>query len=264
MKKEKVMTNREGTPIWYELMTTDPDAAQPFYGSIMGWSFETMPGGLERDYRVASANGTPVAGIMRTPDHAKDMPDIWYTYVGVIDIDSSAKRVKALGGAVDIEATEIPGVGRIAFCRDPQGAKFYLMCGASDEDSKVFAPQTPGHCSWNELVTTDQKAALEFYGKLFGWEHGGAMPMGEAGNYTFINLDGNMIGAMMNLPQKDAMPYWNFAMQVADIDKAKAAVEKGGGKIRSGPMELPDNSGWMIQTDDSKGAKIMFTGPRKG
>ena len=258
------MTNREGTPIWYELMTANPDKAQKFYGSVMGWTFEAMPGDAGPDYRIASANGITVAGVMRTPDHAKGMPDMWFTYVGVMDVDASAKKVKSLGGAVDIEPTDIPGVGRFAFCRDPQGAKFYLMRGSSSEDSKAFAPMTPGHCSWNELVTSDQKAALEFYGKLFGWEHGGAMPMGEAGDYTFINLDGGMIGAMMNATQKGTQPYWNFALQVADIDKAKAAVEKGGGKVRSGPMELPDNSGWLIQTDDPLGAKMMFTGPRKG
>lgn len=258
------MTNREGTPIWYELMTTDPDAAQKFYGSVMGWRFETMPGDSAGAYRIASAKGATVAGIMRTPDHAKGMPDIWFTYIGVQDVDASAKRVKALGGGVDIEPTDIPGVGRFAFCRDPQGANFYLMRGNSPEDSKAFAPKTPGHCSWNELVTSDQKAALDFYGKLFGWEHGGAMPMGEMGDYTFINHDGGMIGAMMNAPKKDTKPYWNFALRVADIDAAKAAVEAGGGKVRTGPMELPDNSGWLIQTDDPQGAKMMFTGPRKG
>lgn len=258
------MTNREGTPIRYELMTTDPDAAQTFYGSVMGWSFETMLGGLERDYRIASANSETVSGLMRTPDHARGMPDMWFTYIGVMDVDASAKKVVGLGGTIDIEPTDIPGVGRFAFCRDPQGAKFYLMRGSSDEDSKAFAPMTPGHCSWNELVTTDQKAALDFYGNMFGWEHGGAMPMGEAGDYTFVNHDGGMIGAMMNAPQKDTEPYWNFAFQVADIDTAKAAVEGGGGKVRTGPMELPDDSGWLIQTDDPNGAKIMFTGPRKG
>jgi len=29
------MTNREGTPIWYELMTQHPDAAQEFYQRVM-------------------------------------------------------------------------------------------------------------------------------------------------------------------------------------------------------------------------------------
>lgn len=257
------MVNRDGTPIWYELMTKEPDGAQQFYGAVMGWTFEAMPGSPENDYRIASANGTAVGGIMRTPDHADAMPDMWFMYVGVDDVDASAEKVRSLGGHVDIEPSDIPGVGRFAFVADPQGAHFYLMRGESSEESRAFAVRTPGHCSWNELVTSDQKAALDFYGKLFGWEQGGSMLMGDAGDYTFINHDGGMIGAVMDAPAEATKPYWNFALQVADIDAAKTAIENGGGTVRLGPTELPDDSGWLIQSDDPQGAKVMFTGMRK-
>jgi predicted enzyme related to lactoylglutathione lyase len=258
------MSNREGTPIWYELMTNKPDTAQEFYAAVIGWKFEPMPGDPTIDYRIASFGKETVAGVMRTPDHAQEMPNMWFFYVGVDDVDASARKVKSLGGGVDIEPTDIPGVGRFAFCTDPQGAHFYVMRGESDKNSNAFATATTGHCSWNELVTSDQKAALEFYTRLFGWEKGGAMPMGEAGDYTFINHTGEMIGAMMDASDREKKPYWNFALQVADIDKAKAAVEKAGGNVRMGPMELPDNNGWLIQANDPQGATIMFTGPRKG
>lgn len=257
------MTNREGTPIWYELMTHEPDAAQKFYERVMGWKFEAMPGDPDLDYRIATAKDKTVAGVVRTPEHAQSMPNMWFVYIGVEDVDASAEKVKSLGGNIEIEPTDIPGVGRFAFCTDPQGAHFYLMRGNSDEDSTAFAPMKPGHGCWNELVTSNQKAALDFYSKLFGWEHGGAMPMGPASDYTFIYHDGMMIGAMMDAQEKDTKPYWNFAMQVANIDKAKAAVEKAGGTVRMGPTELPDNSGWLIQADDPQGAMIMFVGARK-
>lgn len=255
------MQNREGTPIWYELMTKNPDGAQAFYGAVMGWTFETMPGGLERDYRVASSGGTGVGGIMRTPEHAQGMPDTWFMYVGVEDVDASTDKVRTLGGRVDIEPMDIPGVGRFSFVADPQGAPFYLMRGNSDEASQALARKTPGHCCWNELVTSDQKAALEFYGKLFGWEHGGSMQMDVNGDYTFINHNGEMIGAFMTVPDKDTKPYWNFALQVEDIDVAKTAVETERGTVRIGPTEIPEDT-WLILADDSNGAQIMFTGPR--
>ena len=181
-------------------------------------------------------------------------------YDGVDDVDVFATKVKSLGGEVDIEPTDIPGVGRFAFCTDPQGMHFCLMRGTSEEESTAFTPMRPGHCCWSELVTSDQKAALDFYGKLFSWDRGGTMPMGPAGDYTFINHDGGMIGGVMNLQQKDARPYWNFAMQFANIDVAKAAVEKADGTVR---MELPDDSGWLIQTDDPQGAEIMFVGSKE-
>ena len=102
------------------------------------------------------------------------------------------------------------------------------------------------------------------YGHTFGmrWVHGGAMPMGEAGDYTFINHGGEKIGAVMNAKEKDRTPYWNFALRVGVIDTAKSAIEKAGGRVRKGPLELPDDN-WLILADDCNGAKIMFTGPRE-
>ena len=90
------------------------------------------------------------------------------------------------------------------------------------------------------------------------------MPMGgDMGDYTFINHNDAMIGAVMNAPDKDTKPFWNFALQVADIDAATSAVEKGGGTVRMGPSELPDDSGWLIQASDPQGSRIMLSGPRR-
>ena len=257
------MTDRDGTPIWYELMTDDPDAAQDFYGAVMGWTFEPMPSDPEMDYRIASAAGEGVGGTLRTPDHAKGMPTTWFVYFGVEDVDAMTEKVRSLGGRVDIAPTDIPGVGRFSFVADPQGARFYLMRGDSPENSTAFAPMKAGHCSWNELVTSDQKAALDFYAELFGWRKVGAMPMEEMGDYTFIGEDDAMIGAMMDVPETGTAPFWNFAFTVPDIDTAKRAVETGGGTITHGPTELPDDQGdWLIQVNDPQGARVMFTGKR--
>ncbi|WP_099826277.1 VOC family protein [Oceaniglobus indicus] len=259
------MANRDGTPIWYELMTDAPDAAQDFYGSVMGWKFRKPPGGLDRDYRIFSTpDGEGVGGVMRTPDHAKGRPAKWDVYFGVADVDAMSTKVKKLGGRIHMEPQDIPGVGRFAFVSDPRGATFYLMRGDSDGQSTAFAPMKVGHCSWNELVTSDQVAALEFYGKLFGWKKTGAMPMGPNGDYTFFGQDNiDMIGAMMNAEKVGEAPFWNFAFNVPDIDTAKAAVETGGGIVTHGPMELPGDEGdWLIQTNDPQGAKAMFVGKR--
>ncbi|WP_226779250.1 VOC family protein [Oceaniglobus trochenteri] len=258
------MTNQEGTPIWYELMTHAPDPAQDFYGAVMGWSFDKSAGGMERDYRVfTTQGGEGVGGVMKAPAQAPFVP-LWAVYFGVADVDASAEKLRALGGRVDMEPQDIPGVGRFAFVADPQGARFYLMRGNSDAPSTAFHILKPGHCGWNELVTSDQGAALDFYGQLFGWEKTGAMPMGEMGDYTFFGKgDVEMYGAMMNAPAPGTPPFWNFAFTVADIDKAKAAVEAGGGTVTNGPMELPGDEGdWLIQVTDPEGAKVMFTGKR--
>ncbi|MFP7571030.1 VOC family protein [Marivita sp. S2033] len=260
------MTNRDGTPIWYELMTDAPDVAQDFYGKVMGWHFQAPAGGLEREYRTfATDKGEGVGGMMRTPDHATGRPATWDVYFGVADVDAAAAKVKELGGSIQMEPQDIPGVGRFAFVSDPQGAVFYLMRGNSDDQSTAFAPMKVGHCSWNELVTSDQTAALEFYGKLFGWKKTGAMPMGPNGDYTFVGqTDTDMIGAMMDAQKEGEAPFWNFAFTVLDVDVAKAEVERNGGTVTTGPIELPGDEGdWMIQANDPQGAKAMFVGKRK-
>ena len=32
-----------GRPLWYELMTSDPKAAETFYGKVVGWSAAPFP-----------------------------------------------------------------------------------------------------------------------------------------------------------------------------------------------------------------------------
>ncbi len=257
------MPSLDGTPIWYDLMTDAPDAAQDFYGAVMGWTFDKMPSAPGDDYRTITAkDGEGIGGIMKAPDGASFAP-VWAVYFGVADVDAMTDKVKSLGGSIHIDPRDIPGVGRFSFVADPQGAMFYLMRGNSDLDSTAFAPMTSGHCTWNELVTSDQNVALEFYSKLFGWKKTGTMPMGEMGDYTFIGNDEiEMIGAMMNGQADDARPYWNFAFAVDDLDVATEAVEKSGGSVRMGPNELPNAQGWLILVTDAQGAKVMFTGPR--
>lgn len=258
------MADRDGAPIWYELMTDAPDAAESFYGAVMGWRFETTQGAMGRDYRIfTAADGEPVGGLVKAPDGAC-FAQLWAVYFSASDVDAAAEKVAALGGAVDMEPQDIPGVGRLAFVADPQGARFYLMRVDADAGGAAFAPKKPGHCVWNELAARDQKAALAFYGALFGWEKAGAMPMGGGmGDYTFIKNGETEIGAMMDAPEDAAAPLWNFAFQVPDIDGAKAAIEAGGGTIRHGPLELPVGGDWLIQATDPQGARVMFTGARE-
>ena len=258
------MTNRDGTPIWYELMTDAPDVAQDFYGKVMGWTFEKQQGGSDNDYLMFAAAGEGVGGVMRTPEHAKGRPATWDVYFGATDVDAMATKVKDLGGTIHMQPQDIQGVGRFAFVADPQGATFYLMRGDSDGQSTAFDPAKPGHCSWNELVTSDQTAALAFYSKLFDWKKTGAMPMGPDGDYTFVGQsDADMVGAMMNAEKADANPFWNFAFNVPDIDRAKLTVEENGGTVTHGPIDLPGDEGdWLIQVKDPQGARVMFVGKR--
>ena len=100
------MTNKHGDFIWYELLTSNPDAAQDFYGPVLGWTFAGS-GQTGMDYRIISMGPEGVGGIMKSPDGAP-MPPCWLGYIGVDDVDAKAAEIKAAGGGVHMEPQDIP------------------------------------------------------------------------------------------------------------------------------------------------------------
>jgi uncharacterized protein len=90
----------------------------------------------------------------------------------------------------------------------------------------------PGSFCWIELGTTDQQAAKQLYGQLFGWT-ADDMPMGPDEFYTMFKLNGLEVAACYKLRpgqvQTGVPVYWMLYMAVADVDgSAKRASELGG------------------------------------
>ena len=108
---------------------------------------------------------------------------IWYGYISVADVDASVARLTAAGGEPWMPAMDVPGVGRIAMVRDPQGTTVYVMTPSGTGPTASFAPGIPGHCGWHELHARDWSSALAFYAREFGWHEVNAMNMGPLGTY---------------------------------------------------------------------------------
>ncbi len=259
------MTNPHGSFIWYELLTKDPSAAKAFYDDVVGWNIDAERPSDDMDYRMIVAHDGNVGGVMglNADMIAGGAQPVWLGYFGVDDVDASVAGIVADGGKVHLPAFDIPDVGRIAMVTDPQGVPFYVMRGASDKSSEAYQRMGMGHVSWNELLTSDDAAALAFYDKQFNIKKTGAMPMGEMGDYSFIG-HGNeeMIGAVMKAPP-GAPTGWGFYFRVPDIAVAKAKVEAGGGKVRQGPMEVPGGE-WVINAEDPEGVSFGLVAPANG
>jgi uncharacterized protein len=256
------MTTPHGTPIWYELMTPDPDAAAGFYGHVVGWTVGNFDGPTidgPADYRILSApDGEGVAGLMPRP--ADGPAPGWYGYIGVDEVDAAAAKIVAGGGTVHMPPTTLPGVGRMAMLADPDGALFYLMKGESPEPSTSFKRGAAGHGEWHELYAADDQAALAFYAGQFGWTKQGTMPMGEMGDYSFISHDGGVIGAVMRAPPGER-PRWNYFFRVGAIGDAKARIEERGGTLTYGPVEVPGGD-WVIYALDPQGGHFGIVGSK--
>lgn len=259
------MANPHGTPIWYELMTGDIAAAKRFYDPVVGWSVGDQPSG-QPDYRmIVAADGENAGGAMAlTPEMtAGGARPGWLFYVGVDDVDATAEKAKRLGATVMVPPTDIPDVGRFAFLTDPQGAPFYIMRGSSPEDSTAFASMRDGHCSWNELWTSDVAGALSFYGALFGWENRETMDMGPMGGYHFLDLGDVRLGALAQSQQAGQPSRWNFYFQVPDLDAALDRAKDEGGTLTVGPHEVPGGSRIFMATDP-EGAAFALVSPNTG
>lgn len=256
------MTNPHGSWLWYELITTDADGASAFYGDLIGW--QARPAGQEgMDYRLFAMNGEDVGGFMAMPGNP--MPPCWLGYVSVDDVDATAALIRQHGGAVHMGPQDIPGVGRFAFCADPDGAMFYIMRGSVEGGvSKAFGGHDgpAGHFAWNELAAADPAHSLAFYGALFGWVVLDTMDMGPAGRYEMIGpVGGKPMGAIMPVQPGTPRPVWSHYIHVTGIDAAQERVKAGGGTVLFGPSEIPGGDYILVGTDP-QGAAFSIVGAK--
>ena len=103
-----------------------------------------------------------------------------------------------------------------------------------------------GAFGWNELTTTDTKAALEFYTKLFGWNTE-VMHM-ECMDYTIVKAGDRMVGGVMTGPP-GAPVAWTSYVTVDNIDESVKLAESLGGKICVPPTDIPEVGRFAILLD---------------
>ncbi len=245
--------------IWYELLTSDVEAATLFYGEVVGWTPKAH--GAVPGYFQFAAGPTDIGGMMAMPREAGISRPVWLGYIHVPDVDAGVAAMQRDGAAVCVPPTDIPGVGRFAMVRDPQGVATYIMSPSMEGTSQSFAART-GHCQWNELVTTDPAAAAEFYIRHFGWSRGDVISMGPIGDYQFLLAGEQRLGAVMKRTQQGAPPLWRFYFGVDDIDRGVRAIVQGGGRLVGEPQQVP-GGGYAAVAIDPQGAEFGIAGLRK-
>jgi predicted enzyme related to lactoylglutathione lyase len=240
-----------GQFVWYELTTPDVDGARKFYPPITGWGTQQF----DKDYTMWTTGGVPFAGIftLGPEQRQQGIPPNWMPYIEVNSVDETARKVSALGGTVVVPPTDIPGTGRFAVVRDPQGATFGLYKSSTASRAWDGTP-TLGRFSWHELMTTDYKKAFDFYRQLFGWEKTGEMDMGGGNPYFMYGMNGTMYGGMFTRPPEMAgmSPFWMIYVNVKDVKKAVDIATKAGAYVKQPPMEVP--GGMIAILGDPQGA----------
>lgn len=129
-------TGQPGSPVWFELMTTDFDAASPFYQQVFGWQLaymgedgEATEGAADSGIRYATnfPGDQASAGICEAGSFLPEaVPSFWRAYLGVADTDQAIETITGLGGAVTDGPMDSP-FGRVATVEDPQGGMFQIV-----------------------------------------------------------------------------------------------------------------------------------------
>ncbi len=253
-------TSLHGRFAWYELMTTDAEAAAGFYSRVVGWGTQPAPG-VQARYAAWTAHDQPIGGVMELPTGARagGVLPRWVVYVAVTDVDATVEKARALGGRLEEGSGDVPGEGRYAVLSDPQGAVFAVL---QPSDPARFEPETvpaPLEISWRELATTDREAATAFYAALFGWQRQNAIDMGDpVGVYQEFGRPGLPLGGIYaKADHAPFTPRWLIYAKVPDIEASLAAATAGGGTVLAGPMEIPGGDR-VAEIQDPQGAAFAL------
>ncbi len=189
----------------------------------------------------------------------------WLPYLYAENVDAKLAAIVGDGGEELMPAATLP-VGRIAMVKDPQGVPIYLMTpvpppGKEGVGSDVFSVTEPQRVRWNELASPDQQASMAFYSRHFGFEFNNSLPMGEMGNYCFIEHDGRTLGAIERQQDERQPAAWLLYFGVTTVAEAKRRIEAGGGTVLMGPHEVPGGE-WIVTATDPQGAAFGVVGPK--
>ncbi|MFI8434676.1 VOC family protein [Streptomyces sp. NPDC079020] len=219
-------------PCWVNLMTSDQEAAQRFYGAVLGWTFR--PGRLGRQFTVARRGGVPVAGI-NAMSSVYQVAIAWMPYFAVEDADVAAARIRERSGTVAVGPLTL-GKGRGILAADRDGAAFGLWERTGPATSPP-APDSHSH-AWLRLRTRDAFDAAIFYGEVLGWASGrpGCCDVAYEGDEVIVRCDGRPLarissGAVEAAVDPLVRPHWQVQFPVTDLAGTVAAAQRHGGTL---------------------------------
>ena len=112
----------KGTITHIEFPADDIDRAKRFYAAVAGWEFNEMPG--MDGYWLFRTSPDAGGGLGKRGESVGDVVRI---YIDVDDLEGAVEAATANGGTVLTPPSDIPGQGRFAAVRDPEGNEVGLF-----------------------------------------------------------------------------------------------------------------------------------------
>ena len=123
--------------VHFEIHATDLNRTQEFYQEVFGWTITDM-GPQMGNYRVVETgkdtDGSQWNGINGgiTPRRGEDPKggepvNAYVCTIEVENIDNTLEKIEKAGGTIATDKMEVPGVGLLAYRKDPEGNIFGVL-----------------------------------------------------------------------------------------------------------------------------------------
>ena len=123
--------------VHFEIHAKDLDGMQRFYNSVFGWDIKDMGPQMGNYRMVVTGKDEPggkwpgINGGMtprRGDPAAEGQPvNAFVCTMNVDDIDAYIEKVKKAGGSIALDKMDVPGVGKLAYCKDPEQNIFGML-----------------------------------------------------------------------------------------------------------------------------------------
>jgi predicted enzyme related to lactoylglutathione lyase len=127
LPKEDLMSRA----VHFEIQASNPERLMDFYTALFGWSFNKWDGG---DYWMVHTGPPERPGIdggllprRGPPPQDGAAVNAFVATVDVDDIDASIAKADDVGGVLAVPKMPVPGIGWLAYLKDPDGNIFGMM-----------------------------------------------------------------------------------------------------------------------------------------
>lgn len=125
--------------IHFEIHGTKPQVLVEFYKKVFGWEVKKWEGPVEYWLVTTGPDGTPGingAILQRKGEAAPEGAAVngYINTIDVVSVDTTIQLASESGGTVALPKMAVPGVGWLAYLKDPDGNIFGVM--QSDANAK--------------------------------------------------------------------------------------------------------------------------------
>ena len=103
--------------VHFEIPAENPESLTKFFGDVFGWSFQQFG---EEKYFLTAANREGGEGIGGAIMGRKHPQQPMVNSINVESIDAMCPIVESHGGQIVVQKMSIPGVGYLAYFKDPE------------------------------------------------------------------------------------------------------------------------------------------------